>query len=243
VFLFGWIAVLVLLAHAIPVLPALFDLMQPRWIVWYVLPLLIFSFSVSVTRAISSGVIWLAPSGIFGNLLLFAALLGAHYALLIYWQPLAEFMGAYFGTGAVDYFFGSTSAFRLWSPDFYGQALSAFWRIYGPGLMTDSIWPGAVIRREIYGFDVWNSSPEYAKTYVVLTSAHALGWVANFLRLAIALSLFATLVLRTMLGRHVMVLWMRVARSDKPVFTLLFGGIGVAAGLLTAAVKLAATVN
>jgi hypothetical protein len=66
------------------------------------------------------------------------------------------------------------------------------------------------MRREIYVFDLWNSDPEYAKAYVVLTSAHALGWIANFLRLAIALSLFAALVLRTMLARPVMGWWMRM---------------------------------
>jgi len=64
-----------------------------------------------------------------------------------------------------------------------------------------------------------------------------LSYLANALRLSIALILFGAFVFREWLGRTVSTLWARVVEGDKPAFTVILGGIGGMAGVLKEVLK------
>jgi hypothetical protein len=64
--------------------------------------------------------------------------------------------------------------------------------------------------------------------YVISFEGSLLGYLANFLRLLLA-SIFTSSYLLAPLQQLALTIWARIVDSDKPVFTLLFGGAGAAA--------------
>lgn len=53
-----------------------------------------------------------------------------------------------------------------------------------------------------------------------------LSYAANLLRLGISALFFIVILLRPLFGRPMSLIWLRVVQSEKPLFTMLLGGIG-----------------
>ena len=58
--------------------------------------------------------------------------------------------------------------------------------------------------------------------YFATTSA---GYFANIIRMAIAIVFVGSFVVQPFVMRPLSLLWRRIVESDKPIFTLLLGGI------------------
>jgi hypothetical protein len=74
-------------------------------------------------------------------------------------------------------------------------------------------------------------------SFAITAPMDFLALLPNLIRLVFGLAFFAGYVLRPFVERPVLLLWARVIESDKPVFTIVLGGIAAAVAFVQAALK------
>jgi hypothetical protein len=168
----------------------------------------VFGISVSLTRQIS--VICEASCRLYKryNLLLFTVLLLIHYSLLVIWGPIVRTLTEV----PWSWGFGWVSVYLVNLKD---ELLNQ--ELYIPGNFIDRVYR-----------DYRAHSLEPMGAYNA--SRDSINYVANVWRILIAI-IFASSYVLSRLLKPLSLLWARIVESDKPVFTLIFGGAAGAASL------------
>ncbi len=195
---------------------------------WLVLIIFSLNASFSITRFAATFVAWLLTKAPYLNLLGLISLLLIQFALLHYWTPLTNYVhiGIWFAFGTID----STIRFSFW------QVIDNIWQNsktivgqYAFKLRPLSI-AGQFLDPFAVGSDEGNP-PVFMWHLSALTNL-----LPNFTRFSIMAIFIGSFFLRP-LQRPIMTLWARIIESEKPIFTLLFGGAAAFATAISEAAK------
>jgi hypothetical protein len=180
--------------------------------------LISFCLSVSFTKVITIRMADLCGSGQLRNFIVFACLLIINYLMLVFWLPTTYFFKTalaenwYSGAATLSQYLGLDDlVFLIWTLEsptiFYLRPLvESFMRFYEG---TASVGDFSTL--------VLSSFP-------------------NVCRLLISIVFVGSFLLKPLIMRPVSLVWERIIESDRPIFTLIFGG---AAAFATAASEVA----
>jgi hypothetical protein len=95
-----------------------------------------------------------------------------------------------------------------------------------------SINPVELVRLLGYAFLTTNKTEGYPLFFITWFA----GYAVNLLRISIAVIFVSSFIFQPLVKRPISLIWLRIVESDKPVFTLVFGGV---ASIATAVSQLA----
>jgi len=172
---------------------------------------IVFAASISLTRQISAFCEASCRRYKQHNAILFGALLFIHYGLLVIWGPVVRTVTE------VPWSWGFE-----WVPTYLDNAAKAllYEKLYMPRNFVREVW---VNYRE--------HSLEPLGVYNV--SRDVINYLANFWRIMVAMTFATTFVFSRVL-KPVSFVWARMIETEKPIFTLAFGGLAGAASLAQA---------
>lgn len=200
--------------------------------------------SISLTRQIAK-LAGMAGSGPL-NFLALAAILVSHYFVLGIWIPVLEAANwtivcivDNFGKWETDYFTGEWKRVGL-----YDSIISG-WFSYGalgdisPAAHTwlDNLsgHPGKIFERMMQAFTVYDGYTDFGNEFRIFQAAMA--YFCNLGRIIVAMAFILSFLIRNTMPAPISLVWRRIVESDKPVFTLILGGIGSLAAIANEIIK------
>lgn len=168
--------------------------------------------SISLTRALSIFVSKHLPSGFWLNLIVSAIGVTVTYLLLVYWSS-TTYIVRLVGTFCVI----------MIAKGNYTAAWDILSKVPGwfDGLVVQAPITPAGIIRTMKDNTILGDIDFYPRAFAVTAS----GYAANLLRLSISLLFFGSFIFQPLIKRPLSLLWLRIVESDKPIFTLVFGGM------------------
>jgi hypothetical protein len=167
-----------------------------------------FSVSVSFTKAITFRIAYLCGMGKVRNLTIYAVMLIVNFLMLIYWSQL---------TGSV----------KNVVVEFVGDPPPLKDLLEDIGLIIE----GSIFLGKSY---IWF----YFEGHMIdMFPLYALSYFPSVLRCLLSLIFVGSFLLRPLLMRPVSLVWARIVESDKPVFTVIFGGAAAFASAISEAAK------
>jgi hypothetical protein len=174
----------------------------------FICSVILFSLSVSLTRAMSVGLASLITYRPAFNLVGFIILTLVQYVLLCSWAPLLQYVIAYF----IVYKFSLPALLyqlRIWAAFIVVGSLAV---LDHPAIFVQQL--------RIY---TTSFGPEYGINEFEARVFYTMALLPNLGRLLLALIFLGSFLLQP-IQRPLLTLWARIVESDKPVFTLMFGG-------------------
>lgn len=196
----------------------------------------LFSISLSITRNIAQIIIAHAADRRLGPLP-FVFMLICHYILFVIWFPiisipLAVFAIAHTHLGGLDSLGFIDTYLKTQLATFSFRTL--FWH---PLFGWISYLAGAIDVARIIPPKILREAPHMASVISDIRGMIEItlfGLLGNGIRIVFGLVLLVGYIGREWIGRLFSLVWARLVESEKPVFTLLLGGIGGIASLLSA---------
>jgi hypothetical protein len=186
----------------------------------YLVSTLAFAISISATQWLSLRIV-AGPLSQLRGARLFPFFLMLHYALLVLWRPLADFV-------IINMKMLVTICALLWrgTNESIGE-LGPELFVLGNPFADAPVAPLDLIR----DITAQLSFPDDGdgSVYVDFANQAVLSIIANSFRLLVALMLFLAFLFRVCLGPIFSTTWARLVESDKPVFTIVFGAMGAIA--------------
>jgi hypothetical protein len=189
--------------------------------------LLAFCISVSLTRFITFQMAELCRIGEVRNLTIFVAMAIINYVILVYWAPITGSLRGAF----ITYLNASQIIFE---PD----VRLIPYLYFSLGLLKDTII--GTIEQGVTHIPFY---PKIVVDYlrssdpVDLFSLYCLSLFPNVFRFALSIIFVGSFLLKPVVMRPVNLVWRRVVESDKPVFTVMFGGAAAFATAISEAAK------
>jgi hypothetical protein len=238
-----WIFVLIFFVISIPLghLIALFqsDFHAPFMFLPIDYPLVLFSAlslgaSVSLTRLIAVMVARLCGNSTRRNVIVFALFLLVSCVLTLVWLPAVEDMSEYI-RAILD-----SQGRDPRTPDLFVlpgtsailHALLSSFNTIKSRLVYFTQHPLYLINVDITEFEIpWFYKPQedWSPYFAIEFTRFVAGFAANLIRLAISLVFVGSFLLRPIVMRPLLLVWLRIVESDKPIFTLIFGGASATA--------------
>jgi hypothetical protein len=187
--------------------------------------LLGFSASISLTRFIAYRVAKFCGTGSTRNSILFGVFTTVNYLLLVFVTPLLEVIKVVVINLVLDLkVFVSKIRFVL---PFIWSNVSDEWFVYKTNV------------EDITGTLFLKYNPYFSAVVrdIDMHALYMLELFPVFLRLAISIVFLCSFLLRPVIMRPVSLLWARILESDKPVFTVVFGGAAAFASAIGEAAK------
>lgn len=181
---------------------------------------MLFAVSLSLTRGLSAVVLRVPPSA---TNLAFVVLALVHLFLLVVWRQITLFIvviavsAAYFlvfPDANIDFVGGVVRYLKVTASD---AAHTDFW-----------LRPDVQIEKGYRQCMVLTDSSNCAQEFFIAVLKLFCDVVANGLRLAFSLVFLASFVFRPVIQPAISRAWARIVESDKPVFTLVVGGLSAA---------------
>ena len=201
-------------------------------LIWFTLfmSVIMFSFSISLTRNISSILASTLPNNAVASLCEFATISLLHFILLCYMGGISIFFAllvSYTIKFGVFYILPSSGNHIDWG--IYTFQISSFAdNLFDPSRLSLSYVLSSLLKIENYCSDERTSG---------LAFGHLLSGLTNLGRLSLALIFLLSFLLRP-IRVPVLIVLARIVESDKPVFTILFGGVAAAAKSIQEITKL-----
>ena len=179
--------------------------------------------SLSFTRVIAVATARLCGDSVWRNIISFTVLLIVTYILFSVWVPFIHQCVL-----NVQLFMASIAANQ--TPYLMFPLIYIDWSSFNP----ITVWQAVQFELD---YIPMTTSPTADQFYALNFARACAGWIPNFIRLAIALIFVGSFVARPLLMKPVSLVWRRIVESDKPVFTLIFGGVSSVAVLVSELVK------
>jgi hypothetical protein len=190
----------------------------------FILSIVSFAFSVSFTRYIALSIARNCGTSTLKNCLLFAFGLIFNYFLLVIWSPF---------TLSVKVTASAMMANNYLDWIFFPSSLIGFiWTIFKEGTGSH-LYPSAIFR-EFHDLFLVKSVDSAQTEFFAFSVAAAL---PSVFRLFLSGIFVGSFLLRPLILRPVSLVWARIVESDKPVFTLIFGGTSALASAISEAAK------
>jgi hypothetical protein len=179
-----------------------------------------FSVSVSFTKFVTFRMADLCGSGKLRNLVIFGLMLSINYLILAFWLPI---------TGAIKV---STTIFLS---EIHLTSLSSLQTL----INIEIEW-----LRQIFYFHVFRNFL-LENIYILLTNRWPVDFFAlsllsvspSLFRFLLSILFVSSFLLRPLVMRPVSLVWARIVESEKPVFTVMFGGAAAIATALSEVAK------
>jgi hypothetical protein len=155
------------------------------------------------------------------NLLLFLTMLIASYLILLVWFPITESIR--FSVANIMTLFLNSSHMSSSVMEVLNRYL--FYALYNVKVALETLQPKAI-------YETLDSF--YAPDLFAL---HALSLFPSLFRLILAFIFVGSFLFRPLLMHPVSLVWRRIVESEKPVFTLIFGGAAAFATAISEAAK------
>jgi hypothetical protein len=183
--------------------------------------------SISFVRIVAMKSADLIGAGILRNLILFGTFIVLNYIVFVCWVPFT-FVARMTASVVVDQIMeGNVTIgtvrivldFLSLLPDFEIAHVS-----FNPKYILGVIWYNYAITPSIADI-----SANALGTYTLHFASTSLTYLAFLARFMLAVVFIGSVVSRPLLMRPLSLIWARIIESDKPVFTLLFGGVSAIA--------------
>ena len=182
----------------------------------YILALLcsiaMFAFSVTLTRAVSMRVSSLMGASQALNFGGFIFIVLIQYAIMCSWPQVTQSVIGFVTTYSLTKITQEIWLYQL-----------ELWTLIFIGPISHPSNPIAFFTQQLYIYTT-NFGTEYGQTLFEARISNTLGLLPNLGRLLLGLIFVGSFFLRPVLN-FFLTLWLRVVQSDKPIFTLVFGGI------------------
>ena len=165
------------------------------------------------------------------NLFLFGSLLILNYVLFVFWPQIADFAKLSAGQAINTYVFQRASSQYFW------QAERFVWSYYAHIRLAD-LYPAGLARTLELTF--LTPAIRYSINlgpYPIYFAAEAVGYVSNGIRIILASIFFLSFIFQPILQRPLSLVWLRIVESDKPILTLVLGGVASLATAVSQIVK------
>jgi hypothetical protein len=178
-----------------------------------------FCMAISFTRIMAYLIsYYLTDSGTANNLVTFIFMVVVNYLALVYWWPCLNTIK--------DFVFFSLVLF----PHTHG--IGDWWGTVAGGIETPyfqdiSLFPPNILK------DLWFQNEWTVDSFALLS----LSTLPMIFRFIISLIFVGSFLVRPLMMRPVNLVWRRIVESEKPVFTLIFGGAAAVATAISEAVK------
>ena len=192
---------------------SLHSIISSRFILTILVSLLLLSISISITRRISASIAFILRNRPAFNFIGFVALALLQYVILCVWP----FIFAY--ATAFTILFYPKVTFEVWSYEW--QIWAGEVKMFLTAIVTTN--PIAYLSAYLSQIYTKDFDPELGRSLFEARIVISLALLPNMGRLLLALIFACSFLLRP-IQRPISTLWARIVESDKPVFTLLFGG-------------------
>src|SRR5215469_109012 len=189
-----------------------------------VLTVIPFMFSVSFTKYITLSTARMCGTGAVKNFLFFSFMLILNYILLVLWSPFALAVKVIISAMVVNnylnwIFFPSSVIAFMW--DMFKEAIGSY------------LYPNELLK-QFQDLLFGNSMSSDQTQFFAFSVAASLPSVFRFFLSVIFVGSF---LLRPLVLRPISLVWARIVESEKPVFTVLFGGAAAFASAISEAAK------
>jgi hypothetical protein len=193
--------------------------------------------SFSLSRNISRTSARLLTSGLLINVLAFSVVLIFAYGLLVVWLPITQSISAA-GLNCYTGFLyspdlGMMKTLRCFVDSLPGLFKVDLNRLFIPFSeigINNLIWPNF---NEMTGGRIREENGYGTAGLLAQLSLISVSYFANLLRIGIAVFFIATFLLRPLVMRPLSLVWLRIVESEKPIFTLILGGIAASITIVT----------
>jgi len=199
----------------------------------YFVYLLAFCISVSLTAYLSVRISYLCGIGQGRNLIIFLAVLVLNCLILAFWYPIAEFNRLIVLT-AINAFISWLCSVGVWTGYPGGHSVSLANEIYDVLVLAKNWLPGVSFFANPMSYLL---GPPNFRPPIDSFSLHCLSLFPSIIRLTLSIVFVGSFLLRPVLMRPISLVWARIVESDRPVFTLTFGGAAAFATAMSEAVK------
>ena len=193
---------------------------------------MLFAVSISLTRFVAAKSADVLARGLAISIALLATMAVSQYVLLALWSPLlgsvtGAIWSSIFGWPVLISQNGYLDVAQSWA-----QAVTA--EIENIHLQS----PQELLNAADYSFDTfgWLAQKALAWTFAARQFLWIFGVIPNLFRLLLAFVFLSSFLLKP-LHSAILFLLRRIVESDKPIFTLVFGGAAALAKLIDAALK------
>jgi len=182
-----------------------------------------FSLSVSFTKFIAVRMAYLCGNGRVRNLLIFLSMLIITYLTLMMTQPITESLKEPIIT-AIRYALMSSPTFED-IPSYLLVGMKDVASDLSVGIETgkDQVLHPTELFKITYNIDIF--------------ALHFLSLLPSLARFALAIIFVGSVLLRPLIIGPVSLVWARIVESEKPVFTVIFGGVAAFASAIREAAK------
>jgi hypothetical protein len=197
---------------------------------------IVFAASLSFTRLICVTVVRLSSRATttIRNVFLFSAVLLLQYELLAVWGPLARSAAE----SVVPNFlwFDFSPLWRNGWLDWAGEYLTDACQL--PSCVLSNAWPMSRVIGLLHGEPPYiGNGPGYESLAFWEFVTAVLNIMANGVRILVALAFVCWWLLLPLVRKPLLTLWARIVESDKPIFTLIFGGVAAIGGGIQTVLK------
>jgi hypothetical protein len=203
-----------------------------------------FSFCVSFTRFVTFRIASLCGIGRTKNLIMFLSMFIVNFMIIVFWFPVAEL---YRQTMIIFIPLWISQIFSNPNRYLFIQQLYTIGYLFIQLLYEEcKLLPHKIISQILFEFTLAKSVPPtripigFIKRYLSLNSIEfaftLLVIFPNILRTFLSITFVGSFLLRPLIMRPVNLVWRRIIESEKPVFTVIFGG---AAAFVTAIIEAA----
>jgi hypothetical protein len=190
----------------------------------YLIYFLAFSISASITKYLSFKIAYLCGSGEIRNFLVFALMLVVNCLIILIWFPVAEMN-------------------RVWFLTFLNEISSG----HHITSVLNRTFQTVIYSRWVYLY-LFFEPPFHSKLFFLFSESswsnkiyiHSLRCLILFpsiMRFILATIFVGSFLLKPLIMRPMSLVWARIIESEKPVFTLIFGGAAAFATALSEAAK------
>jgi len=176
----------------------------------YLIYILLFLISISFTKYVTFKISYLCSVGKLRNMLLFVTMLVINYCIIATWQPITE---AIRGVILIDIGY-SYHAEKYYSMLDHVIFVLGYTKtlLLAEAIKVNPIHPESIT----YLFKCANHIDRFSLNILVL--------FPSLMRIMLSMVFVGSFLLRPLIMRPINLVWARIIESDKPVFTVIFGG-------------------
>jgi hypothetical protein len=190
-------------------------------VIWLSYVFFPFAIGISATRFFTIRLAYLCGDGEVRNCSMFLLIMIINYLVLILWFPLISTIKLYILSALISQNFSFWIFNWIFSQNF-SHLISNIWQAISS--FPSSLYPGGLRPPGSH-----LSADEFAEG--------ALPMFPSIFRFLLTITFLGSVVLKPLVMRPVNLVWRRIVESDKPVFTLIFGGAAAFAKAVSEAAK------
>jgi hypothetical protein len=187
-----------------------------------------FSLSISFTKSVTLLVARLCGVSELKNIIFFLIMLIFNYVCLAIWSPLMygiKLISLIIIGGIIHEFH-----YRIFNIQFWQDFLHIVGELYQYYTETISLYPNNVVK-------IFKATCESEHVDAYTLVFFTIGYFASLFRFTMSVLFVGSFLFRPFVLRPISLVWARIVESDKPVFTVIFGGMSALASAVSEATK------